>query len=139
MRLLVDVVLSHARRKKRRGRHRTHSQANGLLQKRQWERTWTGELKLTDRETGDARGCRNKVRTKGETRRVAHIGSKVRTNPPSFAKFRFFFLVRFTSAPCLVITRRLCSSNKEFWSNATSTVNVCTIVVRWASPGPRLR
>ena len=25
-------------------------------------------------------------------RRVAHIGSKVRTNPPSFAKFRFFFL-----------------------------------------------
>ena len=24
-----------------------HSQANGLLQKRQWERTWTGELKLT--------------------------------------------------------------------------------------------
>ena len=24
--------------------------------------------------------------------RVAHIGSKVRTNPPSFAKFRFFFL-----------------------------------------------
>ena len=26
------------------------------------------------------------------SRRVAHIGSKVRTNPPLFAKFRFFFL-----------------------------------------------
>ena len=44
-------------------------------------------------------------------RRVAHIGSKVRTNPPSFAKFRFFSC-SLTSAPCLVITRRLCSSNK---------------------------
>ena len=59
-------------------------------------------------------------------------------NPPSFAKFRFF-LVRFTSAPCLVITRCLCSSNKEIWSNGTSTVNVCTIAVRWASARPRLR
>ena len=31
--------------------------------------------------------------------------------------------------------RRLCSSNncKEIWSNRTSTVNVCTIAVRWAS------
>ena len=38
---------SHARRKIRRGRHRTHSQANGFLQNRQWERTLTGELKLT--------------------------------------------------------------------------------------------
>ena len=37
--------LSHARRMIRRGRHRTHSQANELLQKRQWERTWTGELR----------------------------------------------------------------------------------------------
>ena len=72
------------------------------------------------------------------SRRVAHIGSKVRTNPPSFAKFRFF-LVRFTSAPCLVITRRFCSSKKEIWSNATPTVNVCTISVRWASPRSRLR
>ena len=71
-------------------------------------------------------------------RRVAHIGSKVQTNPPSFAKFHFF-LVRFTSALCLVITRRLCSSSKEIWSNGTSTVNVCTKAVRWASARPRLR
>ena len=70
------------------------------------------------------------------SRRVAHIGSKVRTNPlrsPSFV----FLLVRFTSAPCVVIRRRLCSSKKEIWSNGT--VNVCTKAVRWASPRPRLR
>ena len=53
-------------------------------------------------------------------RHVAHIGSKIRTNhflSPSLV----FFLVRFTSAPCLVITRRLCSFNKEIWSNETPT------------------
>ena len=45
-------------------------------------------------------------------RRVAHIGSKVRTNPPSSAKFPFFVSCSLTSTPCLVITRRLRSSNK---------------------------
>ena len=69
-------------------------------------------------------------------RREAHIGSKVRTNPPSFAKFRFFSCSLYERAPCLVITR-LCSSNAEIWSNGT--VNVCTKAVRWASPRPRLR
>ena len=52
-------------------------------------------------------------------RRVAHIGSRVRTNPPSFAKFRFFSCSLYERAPCLVITRRLCSSNAEIWSNGT--------------------
>ena len=36
-------------------------------------------------------------------------GSNEPLRSPSFV----FFLVRFTSAPCLVITRRLCSSNKD--------------------------
>ena len=44
-------------------------------------------------------------------RRVAHICSKVRTNP-FVRQVSFFFSCSLTSAPCLVITRRLCSSNK---------------------------
>ena len=63
------------------------------------------------------------------------------SNEPHFVRqvsFFFFLLVRFTSAPCLVITQRLCSSNKEIWWNESSTVNVCTIVVLWASARPRL-
>ena len=58
--------------------------------------------------------------------------------PPFVRQVSFFFSCSlYERAPCLVITRRLCSSNTEIWSNGT--VNVCTKAVRWASPRPRLR
>ena len=76
---------------------------------------------------------------KHPVRRVAHIGSKVRTNHPSFAKFRFFSCSLYECAS-LVITRRLSSSNKEIgWMGVFGTVNVCTKAVLWASARARLR
>ena len=72
----------------------------------------------------DSKIIQNIFREKNLFRRVAHIGSKVRTNPPSFAKFRFF--------SCSLYERALSSHDvsaaqtkmKEIWSNGTSTVNV---------------
>ena len=57
--------------------------------------------------------------------------------PPFVRQVSFFSCSLYAPAPCLVITRRLCSSNTEISSNGT--VNVCTKAVRWASPRPRLR
>ena len=57
--------------------------------------------------------------------------------PPFVRQVSFFSCSLYERAPCLVITRRLCSSNAEIWSNGT--VNVCTKAVRWASPRPRRR
>ena len=71
----------------------------------------------------------------GSYRRVAHTGSKVRTNPPSFAKFQFSFYL-------FVLRARLVLSSHDVsaaQANGTSTVNVCTKAVRWASARPRLR
>ena len=60
--------------------------------------------------------------------------------PPFVRQVSFFFLVRFTSAPCLVITRRLCRSNKDERNLVAVTGGDCEqCAVRWASARPRLR
>ena len=64
-------------------------------------------------------------------RRIAHISWKIRTNPPSFAKFRFFFSCSLCE-PALSCHHTMSLQLKEIWSN--ETVNVCTKAVRWASP-----